>query len=57
MLTEVFCMISGLYALCLWTSTDGCVFVKAHQTHIQFLRIGYNDKNNAHVLRKLLHFS
>ena len=25
-------MISGLYALCLWTSTDGCVFVKAYQT-------------------------
>ena len=50
-------MISGLYALCLWTSTDVCVFVKAYQTHMQFLRIGYNDKNNAHVLRKLLHFS
>ena len=30
---------------------------KAHQTHMEFLRIGYNDKNNAHVLRKLLHFS
>ena len=30
---------------------------KAHQTHMEFLWIGYNDKNNAHVLRKLLHFS
>ena len=30
---------------------------KAHQTPMEFLGIGYNDKNNAHVLRKLLHFS
>ena len=39
-----FCMINGLYALCLWTSTDGCVFVKAYQTKEVFVLAWRNGR-------------